>query len=191
MDEILNFAQIQIDTVESLKTKKKHDKVNGLISRNQILEELIQYEINFENEYRDFCAMVNSQLNQSCEEINKKLDSFGNLKLEKIVFKEGKTEDKSESNEEDEIKYFTNDINDIKQSHIETSELQLMMNCLPNYLDNINKEYINQEINKIENEKLLQKNQKIRALEFLYEMQDFCYGFMEVEEKTSKNKKKK
>lgn len=177
MEAIINNANEKINAAEAISNSK--NSTNSTLTRLHKLEDYFLFEQNFQKECHDFCGIINHELSQVLSNFDSKLDKFNRLNPNSINIDESKIStdkenDVDEYNIEEELKSVTDDINKIRKSSIETAELQLMMNYLPKYLNSTNTEYINQEYKKQEREAQIKNNQKVRALDILYEIQDFC-----------------
>lgn len=176
MEAIIENAKEKINAAKKISESKPPK--NSELNKIHKLEDYFLFKINFQKECDDFCGIINHELSQVLSSFNSKLEKFNNLNLDenKIIVDENEiNNDKEDVNTiDDDINLFTNDINNIRKSSIETAELQLMMNYLPKHLSSTSTEYINQENKKQEKEAQIKNNQKIRALDILYEIQDFC-----------------
>lgn len=166
---------------EQIKIAKSDTKVDRYNPDDQILEDLVRYELNFKDECHDFCESVNYQLDKTKENIEEMLRSLKEQEIIEIENENSENIINESENDPDIIEEFNTDINDIANTTLSISELQLMMNLLANYQEKVNSNIIKHETNRIQRERELLKTQKNRALDYLYEIQDYCADLLQLD----------
>lgn len=185
IDQILSNAEMNCNAAKKINL----NDTQYALTKFQKLADMITYELNFESNCKNFCNMVNNQLSNSYEAIEA-ICSFAKSQLTQIDFDKLQIDEKTEKGNDEidiekELNTFVTDFNELRKLSANATELQSMINVLPEYQKIVNKAFLEQENDKVKRVSQQLKIKKIRATDFLYEMQEFCAGLINIDKKNS------